>query len=235
MKKNFVIVFISLYFSLAQATAASLYFSPSANFQNIIEGIHSAQKSIQLVIFHLNDTEVELALIDAHTRGVKVEVILDGLSLKLPWLSSSKKHLEKAGVSVTASSKAFKITHQKTMVVDDLVAYVTTMNLTKKVKTTRDWGFITRNPAIIAEMDAVFAADLKNAAASTNQTPALKNTNLLWSPVNSKDKLVALIDSAKKTLIGTVENLGNADIQKALIRAATRGVLIKFISPYCTK
>lgn len=211
----------------------SIYFTPFPNHQPVIDGINKASKSVQMVMFHLEDKAVEQALIDARARGLQVDVILDGLSLGLPWLSSGKKRLEKAGVHVVASSKAFKITHQKTVVIDHRTAYITSMNLTKKPSVQRDWGIITEDQKIIAEMNLVFEQDLKNAATGDSQTPTLTETHLLWSPVNAKEKLIAFIASAKSTIDSTVENLGNAEILAAFSAAAARGVKIRLIVPYC--
>ena len=238
MRKYFICVLCVLSPFLTYALQSiddqlSIYYSPDASHAPIIQGIQSAQHSIQMVIFHINDKDVEDALIAAAQKGVKVQVIVDGLSLKLPSFSSSKRRMEKGGVVVTASSSGFKITHQKTMVVDDKTAYVTTMNLTKKVDSTRDWGVITQDQRIIAEMDSVFQADLSNASTGQGLTPSLSESHLLWSPVNAEQKLIQLIQRAHTKIISTVENLGNAAIQKAFEDAAARGVDVRMISPLC--
>ncbi len=212
-----------------------LYFSPDPlqDHQPWIKQIQSAKKSIQMVIFHLNDKDVITALTDAVKRGVKVQVIVDRLSLILPPFASTKRKLIAGGVEVTTCSKGFKITHQKSLVVDSNTALVTSMNLTKKVASTRDWIVETSDPTIIAEMNAVFATDLENAKTGAGITPKLTNTNLLWSPVNSEEKIINLMNSAKKTIISTVENLGSPTIQAAYIAAAKRGVDVKIITPLC--
>lgn len=212
-----------------------LYFSPDPlqDHQPWIKQIQSAKKSIQMVIFHLNDKNVISALTDAVKRGVKVQVIVDRLSLILPPFASTKRKLIAGGAEVTACSKGFKITHQKSLVVDSHTALVTSMNLTKKVSTTRDWIVETSDPSVIAEMNAVFATDLENAKTGAGSSPKLTSSNLLWSPVNSEAKILNLINSAKKTIISTVENLGSPTIQTAYIAAAKRGVDVRVITPLC--
>ena len=53
---------------------------------------------------------------------------------------------------------------------------------------------------------------------------------LVWSRVNSEDRIAALAASATKTLVVTSENLGDGPIQKAMTDAVTRGVEVRVIA-----
>lgn len=237
----FKITAVILFLSLGLAPLAhseddvSIYFSPSqeGNHQPLIDAINASQSSVKMVIFHINDRAVEKALIDAVSRGVRVQVIVDRLSLLLPPFMFSKRRLTKGGVEVIKSTKGFRISHQKSCVIDNRIAFVTSMNLTNNFDETRDWGVITRDPLVIAEMNRVFDTDLENSQSGQGNTPSLENPHLLWSPVNAEQRLVALIQSAKKTIIAQVENLGNESIQTALEEAAQRGIDVRLISPLC--
>lgn len=215
--------------------AVSIYFSPdpNQNHKPWIEAIDSAKKTIQMVIFHINQPDVENALIAAVNRGVNVEVIVDRQSLKLPPFLFSKKRLEKGKVKVYISSAGFNISHQKSIVIDSQTALITSMNLVKSVETMRDWIVVTKDENIIQEMNRVFIVDVKNSQTGEAKTPEVSEPHLLWAPVNAETKLISLIASAKKTISSMVENLGNKDIQAALIAAAKRGVEVRMISPQC--
>ena len=119
------------------------------------------------------------------------------------------------------------------MVVDGTIAFVTSENLTTAAATQRDYGVITRDPGVISEFMKVFAADWQNAANKTGVTPPLSAPNLIWSPVDSEQRLVALINSAHKFVFTTTENLGDPAIQNALEMAAKRGVDTRIIVPMC--
>ncbi|MGH7282239.1 MAG: phospholipase D-like domain-containing protein [Polyangiaceae bacterium] len=79
----------------------------------------------------------------------------------------------------------------------------------------------------------MFDADVENASLHTKKTPPLSCTKLLWSPVTSEPKLVALIDSAQRSIVASSENLGDSAIEAALERAASRHVAVRVLSPMC--
>ncbi len=203
--------------------------------QDFILAIKQAQKSIHLKMFHLTNFKVVDALIEANQRGVEVQVILDR---KSTWLKSYSKaffKLQKNQVDVQLSTTGFSITHEKSMVIDGTKAFITAINLTKNYQVTRDFGVVVTNHEIIEEIESVFAADRKNASEATSRTPLLKNPYLVWSPINSQSKIVALIQSSKKTIDLQVENFGDEEIQNALIKAAQKGIQVRVLVPLCDK
>jgi cardiolipin synthase len=209
-----------------------LLVTPAADHKPFVDAVDGAKTSIDLAMFHLTDTSIVEALTRAAGRGVAVRVILDGASLKTPKYAKAAKAL---GAAVRGSSPAFSITHEKTMVIDHQVAFITAINLTRDVASTRDFGVITRAPGVVDDVEQLFAADWDNAQTGGNTTPALHQPSLVVSPTGSRDKLVALIGAATHDLIATVENLGDPAIANALIAAAHRGVEVRIIVPLCDK
>lgn len=210
------------------------------NSKGHVEFLQSINKTIsgdiiRMAMFHLTDTDVINALASAHTRGVTVKVILDNASLSLPNFKYGFDQLKNSGVDVRASTTAFSISHQKSMTINNSEAFITAINLTKLPETTRDFGLIVHDPAVINEVISVFEQDWQNASTQQGLTPPLSETHLLWSPVNSLTKLVGLIASAKKSIVINVENLGDDQIQSALITAAKNGVVVRIIVPMCSK
>jgi cardiolipin synthase len=84
-------------------------------------------------------------------------------------------------------------------------------------------------------MESVFMADWQNATKNTKNTPAIKSPFLVYSPINSEERIVALIQSASKTIDLEVENLGDEEIQKALVTAAQKNVQVRVLVPLCDK
>jgi phosphatidylserine/phosphatidylglycerophosphate/cardiolipin synthase-like enzyme len=146
--------------------------------------------------------------------------------------------LRTAGAVVHPSSSAFCVTHQKTFIIDSPTstnprlqgtAIILSLNLMPGYfGGTRDYGVITIDPDVVNEAARVFDSDFNLAnpatackydysAKTTNPPPAVSDTpslrvvNLLWSPVNSKQKLSQLINSTKKSLVLTTEELVDAD------------------------
>ncbi len=212
-----------------------LLVTPAPDHAPFVQAIDGARLRIDLAMFHLTDTSIAEALGRAHARGVAVRVILDGSSLRTRKLDKIAAALRDAGVDVRGSTPAFTITHEKAMVVDGAVVFITAINLTKDVGKTRDLGVVTHAPQIAAEVERVFEQDWQNAANQTGDTPPLTEPSLVWSPINSRAKLTALVGSATHTLELTVENLGDPAIGDALAAAEGRHVAVRVIVPMCDK
>jgi phosphatidylserine/phosphatidylglycerophosphate/cardiolipin synthase-like enzyme len=215
--------------------ADSLSITPKDGHLLFTNAFDSAKTSIDMVMFHLSEEGTAQHLISAAQRGVKVRVILDRGLLRGATAQRISAELTSAGIQVKASPSAFTITHEKAAVIDDSTALITSINLTQNVAFTRDFGITTTDPDVIAEMDQVFAMDWNNSEATVAQTPPLSNPKLVWSPVNSKDKLVALINSAQKSVALEVENLGDWDVLDALKAKAQSGVTVVAIAPGCVE
>jgi phosphatidylserine/phosphatidylglycerophosphate/cardiolipin synthase-like enzyme len=190
-------------------------------------------------MYHLTDPEVVKALIDAAKRpATDVRVILDRRSLE----TNAKRKLIfeallKGGVKVRKSSPAFSITHAKSMIINQDLAYITAINLTTKADVTRDFGIVTTEPHIIRDMITVFDSDYANSASANATTPHVSEPRLLWSPINAQAKLVGLILSAtpKSDVVATVENLNDPEIQKAFVAISARGARVRLIVPECDR
>ena len=212
----------------------SYFLTPSADgLQPVIDAIMNAHDSIKMEMFHLTQQPVVDALAAVAKSGVDVQLILDNGNYVSHTPAALKTELTSAGVTVIPSSTAFRITHEKSFVVDGKVAFIMSLNLTSPYTTTRDYAVSTTDAGIITEFLSVFAADVANAKNNTNITPTLSSPYLAWSPVNSEDRLVAFVKAAQTTLIVSSENLGDAPIQAALIDAVARGVEVRVMSPLC--
>jgi phosphatidylserine/phosphatidylglycerophosphate/cardiolipin synthase-like enzyme len=216
------------------APAINLTFvTPQNGFQPWIDVIQRASTSIQMEMYHLTEPTVIAALVAAQGRGVNVQIILDRSSLSGGKYDTVTNQLTSAGITWRPSSPAFSITHSKFLVADSSTAVITSMNLTRDFATTRDYGVVTQDLATVAQVLLVFTSDWANYQNTSPVTPALTDGWMAFSPVNSTDRLTAVIQTAQSSLDVTVENLGSDDINKALIAAAGRGVAIRVIVPMC--
>jgi phosphatidylserine/phosphatidylglycerophosphate/cardiolipin synthase-like enzyme len=89
---------------------------------------------------------------------------------------------------------------------------------------TRDFGIVTSVPAEVAEIAAVFDADWNG------QPAAPKTASLVWSPVNSRSKLTALINGATHSLDVYCEEVEDPGTLGALVAAAKRGVAVRLVA-----
>lgn len=199
------------------------------------DSIDTAKVSIDMMMFRLTDKEVVTHLLAARQRGVKVRLILDQQAMMGNSVKAIAQQLTAAGAEVYPSSARFTITHTKAAVFDNQWALLTSMNLTTSFPISRDYGIRTYDPNIVAEFKSVFEADIKNSINQTKDTPVLNAQKLVWSPVNSKDKIIAFIKSAQSSVNIEVENLGDHDVLETLKSKAQSGVNVVVVVPACVE
>ncbi len=206
----------------------SLYTEPEAGTAPVVSLIQNAKKSVDLVIYTLNDKTVEAALAAARARGVKVRVILNGgyKGTEPPSKKSTTtfNRLKAAGVPVRWSRGYFDLTHQKTLIVDGTEALIMTGNLDKTYyKKDRDFWVGDADSKDVAAIEAAFASDWNG-----DKKPAQDGIDLIWSP-GSEGELEALIGSAKHSLLIYNEEMNDVGIEDALEEAARRGVNVQVV------
>jgi cardiolipin synthase len=196
----------------------ALIIEPGAGFSPVYGLINGARHSIDVTMYEFADTTAEHDLAAATKRGVRVQVILDEREKRIN--SNTFSYLSSHRVKVVWSSSRFTYTHQKTLVIDASKAVVMTANLTSEYyPTSRDFLVVDTNRADVAAITTVFDADFAHRAARPGD-----GGYLVWSPTDSQDKLLALINGATSSLRIYSEEMGDTTVENALIRAAKRGV-----------
>ena len=201
----------------------SLIVMPDDSAQPILDAIAAAKKSLRIKMFLFSDPALLAAVIAAQKRGVKVRVMLNPARRGgEPENEATRKKLEKAGVEVIDSNPVFAVTHEKSMVVDDEVAFVKSLNWeTKNLTETRDYAVVTPHRDDVEEIINCFEADWHR-----KKFDAGKDTRLIWCNYNGRDRIAEFIDRAKHTLFVQNERYQDAVIIERLVRAARRGVKI---------
>jgi phosphatidylserine/phosphatidylglycerophosphate/cardiolipin synthase-like enzyme len=222
--------------SVLPAGALSLIAEPDDGIAPVLAMINGATKSVDLVMYELDDAQVEAALAADERRGVAVRVLLsagyDGASSTVN--GPAYNFLLAHGVAVRWSPSYFSLTHEKSLVVDGSRALIMTFNLTSKYYATgRDFGIVDGDTRDITAMERTFGDDWKgsdggsggsgNASLGGNHGDA--GDDLVWSP-GSEPALITLINSAQKSLYIYNEEMADMDVTKALIDAAERGVAV---------
>ncbi|MFI6684061.1 phosphatidylserine/phosphatidylglycerophosphate/cardiolipin synthase family protein [Streptomyces sp. NPDC050485] len=201
----------------------SLLVFPDQSHTSVYDFINSASKSIDLTMYELRDTTAVTDLINRQKAGVTVRVILDAKHTSVNGSAYSK--LKAAGVGVTYSSSSFVYTHQKTLTVDGTTSLILTGNLDSTYySSSRDYGVFDSDAADVTAIEDVFAADY----AKTSITPA-DGDNLVWSPTDSQDRLLALINGAQHSLDVEQLEFGDAALVDAIVAAEQRGVTVRVV------
>lgn len=222
--------------NLEPLTDAKFVVTPGDGHADLIKAFDNAKKSINVGIFGISDPNIANSLSAAQKRGVAVTVICDKYCESNPKRLAITNQLRADGVQVYIASTGFtgfSITHWKMFVIDESLAFVSTMNFISSSDKMRDMGVFLTNPSIVKEILTVFAADIENSKNQTAVTPALSQPNLVWSPINSEAKLVQLINSAEKTIDIWIENMGENQIHAALAAAVQRHVQVRVLTSLC--
>ena len=106
-----------------------VYFSPNGGCTDaIVRGLDKAQSSVLVQAYSFTSYRIAKALLDAHKRGIKVEIILDKSQRRDQY--SSADFLANSGMSVKIDSQ-HAIAHNKVMVIDGETVITGSFNFTK--------------------------------------------------------------------------------------------------------
>jgi cardiolipin synthase A/B len=202
----------------------SLVVLPDDSVRPLVEAIHQSSKSLRIKMFVFSDPVLLQAVIAAHKRGVKVRIMLN------PSRRSGEKEndathqvLTDAGVSVLDTNPVFDVTHEKSMVIDDEVAYIQSLNWqTKNFTRTRDYAVSTRHKHEVDEVIECFDADWNRQEFKPGD-----QSHLIWCTGNGRQRIAHFIDEAKHTLWVQNERYQDPVIIERLVRANRRGVKVK--------
>lgn len=219
--------FLLLLFSFSLPCFADrLIIEPDMGREPILSAINQAKSSVDLAIYGLTDKECIQALQNAKNNEKIVRVLIE----KSPYKSEKEntraiQQLKKADIFLQWPDKTFKLFHQKTFIFDERTAMIMTFNLTHSAfSNQRNFALITTQPALVAEIEQVFQADWHHEA------PDVHQSNLLWSPNNSRAKILELIQSARHEIDIYAQNVMDYETIGALAKAAKSGVKIHILT-----
>ncbi len=205
----------------------SLIVLPDDTSKPILKILAEAKSSLRIKMFVFSDPGLLGSVIDAHKRGVNVRVMLNPLRRSGEAENEdTRKRLKKAGIDVIDTNPAFDVTHEKSLVVDDELALVQSLNWeVKNLTETRDFGVLTAHRHEVEEVAACFDADWKRKKFDPGE-----DSHLIWCNLNGRNRIAEFIDSAKKSLFLQNERYQDEVIIERLVRAASRGVKIHVLA-----
>jgi cardiolipin synthase A/B len=211
----------------ASPPSRELIVLPDDTAEPILAAIGAARASLKIKMFLFSDPALLQAVIAARKRGVKVRIMLNPARRSGEAENAATRHaLEAAGVDVADSNPAFELTHEKSMVVDDGVAFVKSLNWeTKNLTETRDYAVVTRVADEVAEVVAGFEADWHRKAFDPGD-----GAKLIWCSLNGRARIARFIDDARETLWLQNERYQDTVIIERLVRAVRRGVKVHVLA-----
>ncbi len=234
------LLFLLLFLSSVALAAPKLLIQPRDGIAPILERINAAKTSIRHKIYLFTDSRQDVidALAAATKRGVDVRILLE----REPSGTSGGNtaiflKLKEAGLNVQLS-RAFKFVfiHEKSFVFDDREALISTANITgSSFGANREYQVVLDEPALVKEIVDVFEADWKG------EDIDLKNAKLVWSPSqvksnglvrgNSREKLIALIRSARTSLLIQQQSMADEEIIREIQTVSRQGIPVTLVGP----
>ena len=211
-------------------SSLSLIVEPEQGITPILSAIAAATSSVDMVMYQLEDTQVQKALVQDAARGVAVRVLLNKgyygaqeNDKNVP----AYQYLSSNGVSVHWTPAHFALTHQKTIVIDRHRAYIMTLNLTPQYYASgREFAIVDTDTLDVSAIESTFDSDWNDAPGA-----AARGNDLVWSP-GSETVLLSLINNATSTLDIYNEEMADTPIINALEDAARRGVVVRVDMTY---
>src|SRR5688500_6047475 len=170
---------------------------PGAGLTPILKAIKRAKKSLDIVIFRFDLSDVEDALAAAVERGVAVRALIAhtnrGGEKKLRKL---EQRLLKCGATLSRTADDKVRYHGKVVIIDSKRAYVLGFNFTTlDVKRSRSLGLLTANPKIVSALTKLIDAD------HNRVPPTVTSSRLVVSPEDAREKLANFIKGAHRELL----------------------------------
>ena len=202
-----------------------LIIQPDDGAAPVIKAIAKAKKTIDIVIFRFDRSDIEDALHAAIERGVVVRALIAHTN------KGGEKNLRKlelrlleAGATVARTADDLTRYHGKMMIVDNDTLHVYGFNYTKlDIDKSRSFGVVTRDRRVVSEAIKLFEAD----ALRQNYSPA--HRRLVVSPENSRAVLTDFIKGARQQLLIYDAQVSDNAIQKLLQERADAGVEIRIL------
>ncbi len=203
----------------------SLIVLPDDSSQPLIEAIERAKSSLRVKMFVFSDPlPAGCGYRGSQARRERPRDAQSGAPRwgKRERLMSGDK-LKAAGIDVIDSNPSFDVTHEKSMVIDDAVAYIESLNWeTRNLTETRDYAVVTSHKHEVDEVIQGFDADWNRTEFRSGD-----HLHLIWCIGNGRQRMCEFIDRAKHTLWLQNERYQDPVVIEHLVRAHTRGVKIR--------
>lgn len=158
MKSILLALFVAV---AARAADIQVFFSPKGGCtEAVVANLDSAKSNVLVQAYSFTSAPIAKALVDAHKRGVKVEVILDKSQKSEKY--SSADFLKNSGIPTFIDSR-HAIAHNKVMVIDGRAVLTGSFNFTKAAEENNAENLLViQDAALAAKYAANWQAHLKH-------------------------------------------------------------------------
>jgi cardiolipin synthase len=205
----------------------SLIVLPDDSARPIVDIIDATRRTLCVKMFVFDEPGLLHAVTAAKQRGVRVRVMLNPARRDGEHDNEhTRRALLRADIEVRNSNPAFDLTHEKSMIADETVAVVKSLNwTTEDVTETRDYAVVTTRRHDVAETIECFEADWHRTPFDLHD-----KRRLIWCPGGGRDHICGFIDAAKHWIFIQNERYQDMVIIEHLVRAARRGVTVQLMA-----
>ena len=198
---------------------------PEDGIEPILSALNKAKKSIHILIFRYDRSEIERALVEAIQRGVNVQALIAFTNRgEEKNLRKLEMRLLEHGITVARTADDLVRYHGKMFIIDRKELHLLAFNFTHMdITLSRSFGAIITDKKLVDEAIKLFEAD-------AHRTPFVStNHDLVVSPVNARKELTAFINGAKKQLLLYEMKLSDPDFIKLLLHKIADGVEVRVL------
>lgn len=208
------------------ATPERLVIEPAGRRRAVLDVIRAARRRLVLSIFRCDDALVLQALAGASARGVAVSAIVTArasaaardLDRVFDWLSAH-------GIEVRRPVAPAKY-HAKYVIADERVGLIASLNYTAKCfARTCDFLLVTRDPAVVSGLTALFDADWASQPASL--TAAQRERLIVGPDGDPRARVQGLLHDARQRIRLLDTKLADPAIRRVLDDRRDAGVEVE--------
>jgi cardiolipin synthase A/B len=205
-----------------RAVPLELAVMPDAGEAPYVDALSKAQASIDMMIYEMGPGGVLDTLTAKAKAGVKVRIIFD--TSEKSYNQTYYDQLTAAGAQAEWSASQFTYMHAKYFVVDGSTVVISSGNYPKsEILAERNYAMTDSDPNDVADAAVLFEADWQR------KSPDLSCTRLVVSPVNSRARILSLINSATRTLDIESLEFADSDVRSAVVARHTAGVAVRVL------
>ena len=202
-----------------------LIVEPEDGVAPLIAAVKKARRSIEIAIFRFDRSDLEAALREAASRGVRVTALVASTS------RGDEKNLRElemrfldAGITVARSGADLMRYHGKIMIVDRSVLHLLSFNYTHMdIDHSRGFGIVTKNASWVQEAVTLLESD------SARRPYAAGPDSFVVSPANSRKVLGNFLRRARRQLLIYDPKISDKEMIRILQDRAKAGVEIHVI------
>jgi len=189
----------------------------------VVNDILTARKSVLVECYLISDPAIVQALKSARLRGCDVRVIMEeapfgGFSMN----QTVRNELRSSGVDAGWGNRVYSFTHAKYIVIDEVVAWIMTANLSKSAfDKNREILIRTSSQGIVQDLVRIFWADRRRNPCAAG--------SLVVSPVNARQRLLDMLRGSTRSVDIVSEVFDDEETSRLLQGLAQRGVAVRLL------